>query len=62
MIFDDPEKSIPMLLSNLNILVITGGQDRTEGEYARLFVSTGLRLRCVVRVAYPYGVFEGAPN
>ena len=27
MIFDDPEKSIPMLLSVLNMLVIT---DRTE--------------------------------
>jgi O-methyltransferase domain len=62
MIFDDPEKSIPTLLSDLNMLVLTGGQERTEEEYARLFVSAGLRLTSVVPVAYPYGVFEGTPN
>ena len=28
MIFDDPEKSIPTLLSDLNMLVLTGGQER----------------------------------
>jgi hypothetical protein len=44
MIFDDPEKSIPTLLSDLNMLVLTGGQERTEEEYARLLVSAGLRL------------------
>jgi O-methyltransferase domain len=62
MIFDDPEKSIPTLLSDLNMLVLTGGQERTEEEYARLFASAGLRLTSVVPVAYPYGVCEGAPN
>jgi hypothetical protein len=62
MIFDDPEKSIPTLLSDLNMLVLTGGQERTEEEYARLFVSAGLRLTGVVPVAHPYGIFEGAPN
>ena len=34
MIFDDPEKSIPTLLSDLNMLVLTGGQERTGEEYA----------------------------
>jgi O-methyltransferase domain/Dimerisation domain len=62
MIFDDPERSLPTLLSDLNMLVLTGGQERTEEEYARLFVSAGLRLTSVVPVAYPYGIFEGAPN
>ena len=45
-----------------NMLVLTGGQERTEEEYARLFVGAGLRLTGVVPVAHPYGIFEGAPN
>jgi hypothetical protein len=51
MIFDDPEKSIPMLLSDLNMLALTGGQERTEEEYGRLFASAGLRLTGAVPVA-----------
>jgi hypothetical protein len=47
---------------HLNMLVLTGGQERTKEEYARLFVSAGLRLTSMLPVAYPYGVFEGAPN
>jgi O-methyltransferase domain len=38
MIFDDPEKSLPTLLSDLNMPVLTGGRERTEEEYARLLV------------------------
>jgi hypothetical protein len=62
MIFSDPEKSIPTLVSDLNMLVLTGGQERTEEEYARLFAGAGLRLTHVLPVAYPYGIFEGAPS
>jgi O-methyltransferase domain/Dimerisation domain len=60
-IFRDPEQSIPTLLSDLNMLVVTGGQERTEEEYARLLAGADLRLLRVLPVAYPYGVFEGAP-
>lgn len=61
MIFNDPEQSIPTLLSDLNMLVLTGGQERTEEEYARLLAGADLRLMRALPVAYPYGVFEGAP-
>ena len=60
-IFSDAEQSIPTLLSDLNMLVLTGGQERTEEEYARLLAGAGLRLTRLLPVAYPYGVFEGAP-
>jgi O-methyltransferase domain/Dimerisation domain len=60
-IFSDAEQSIPTLLSDLNMLVLTGGQERTEEEYARLLASADLRLTRLLPVAYPYGVFEGAP-
>jgi hypothetical protein len=62
MIFDDPERSIPTLLSDLNMMVLTGGQERTGEEYARLFAGADLRLTGVLPVAYPYGIFEGAPT
>ena len=60
-IFSDPERSIPTLLSDLTMLVLTGGQERTEEEYARLFAEADLRLTGVLPVAHPYGVFEGVP-
>jgi hypothetical protein len=62
MIFSDPEQSIPTLLSDLNMLVLTGGQERTGEEYARLFAGADLRLTGVLPVAYPYGIFEGSPT
>jgi hypothetical protein len=62
MIFSDPERSIPTLLSDLNMMVLTGGQERTEEEYARLLATADLRLTRVLPVAYPYGVIEGAAS
>jgi hypothetical protein len=62
MIFSDPERSIPTLLSDLTMLVLTGGKERTEEEYARLFAGAHLRLTGVFPAAYPYGLFEGAPT
>jgi hypothetical protein len=61
MIFDDPVRSIPTLLSDITMLVITGGLERTEQEYARLLGSADMRLTRVIPVAYPYTIFEGAP-
>jgi hypothetical protein len=61
MIFDDPVPSIPTLLSDITMLVITGGLERTEQEYARLLGSADMRPTRVIPVAYPYGIFEGAP-
>jgi hypothetical protein len=49
-------------LSDLNMMVLTGGQERTEEEYARLLATADLRLTRVLPVAYPYGVIEGAAS
>jgi hypothetical protein len=61
MIFDNPAQSIPTLLSDINMLVVTGGQERSEQEYARLFACADMRLTRVIPIAYPYGIFEGVP-
>jgi hypothetical protein len=55
----DPEQALPALLSDINMLVVTGGMERTKAEYAVLLAAAGLRLAQVTAVAPPYGVIEG---
>ena len=56
----DPVQSIPTLLSDINMLVITGGMERTDNEYHQLFAEADLGLTRVLPVAYPYGIFEAS--
>lgn len=60
MILDDPAQSLPTLLSDINMLVMTGGRERRNDEYARLFADADLCLTRVLPVLFPYGVFEGS--
>jgi hypothetical protein len=50
---------VPTLLSDINMLVLTGGQERTNTEYGTLLQAAGLRLNRVLPVAFPYAVIEG---
>jgi hypothetical protein len=50
---------VPTLLSDINMLVLTGGQERTNAEYGVLFSAAGLKLGSVQPVAFPYGLIEG---
>jgi SAM-dependent methyltransferase len=56
---DDPADALPVLLSDMTMLVVTGGQERTNTEYSRLLAEAGLALANVQPVAPPYGVVEG---
>ena len=56
---DDPADAVPVLLSDLTMLVVTGGQERTNAEYGQLLAEAGLNLATVQPVASPYGVIEG---
>jgi hypothetical protein len=47
------------LLSDINMLVITGGQERTNAEYGNLLAAAGLTIGKVHPVTFPYGVIEG---
>ena len=51
--------AIPALLSDINMLVITGGRERTDTEYAELLNAAGLRLGGITPAAFPYCVIEG---
>lgn len=54
-----PGDAVPTLLSDINMLVITGGQERTNAEYGDLLATAGLTVGKVQPVAFPYGVIEG---
>jgi SAM-dependent methyltransferase len=56
---DDPEQALPTLLSDLNMLIVTGGKERTNAEYGGLLARAGLSLHRVSPVTFPYGVIEG---
>jgi SAM-dependent methyltransferase len=56
---DDPADAVPVLLSDLTMLVVTGGQERTNAEYGQLLAEAGLSLAKVQPVAPPFGVIEG---
>jgi O-methyltransferase domain len=51
--------AIPALLSDINMLVITGGRERTDTEYSELLNAAGLRLGGIAPAAFPYCVIEG---
>jgi O-methyltransferase domain/Dimerisation domain len=50
---------VPTLLSDINMLVLTGGRERTTAEYRELLAAAGLKLDRVRAVAFPYGILEG---
>jgi SAM-dependent methyltransferase len=59
LISDDPGQAVPALLSDINMLALTGGQERTNAEYGELLAAAGLNLGNVHPAASPYGVIEG---
>jgi hypothetical protein len=48
-------------LLDLHMMVLLGGQERTEAEYRRLFTAHGFRLTRVVATAGDVSVVEGRP-
>ena len=44
---------------DLNMLVMTGGRERTEEEFRRLYEASGFRLTRVVPTESPFSVIEG---
>jgi SAM-dependent methyltransferase len=56
---EDGGDPIVTLLSDINMLVITGGRERTNAEYGTLLEAAGLKLGKIEPVTFPYGVIEG---
>jgi O-methyltransferase domain len=59
----NPAEALPVLLSDINMLVLSpGGRERTNSEYRRLLQAAGLRPGIIQPVTFPYGVIEGRPD
>ena len=58
----DDADPVPTLLSDINMLVITGGQERTNAEYRSLLEAAALTPKAVHQVAFPYGVIEAVSS
>jgi hypothetical protein len=52
-----------VIMSDLNMLLNTGGQERTEPEFASLLEAAGLRLENVIQLPKPsvYSIIEAVP-
>src|SRR5215469_4677369 len=60
---DDPAQAVPVLLSDINMLVLSpGGRERTNAEYGTLMRAAGLRPGPIRPVTFPYGIIEGLPG
>jgi hypothetical protein len=57
---EDGTDPVPTLLSDVNMLVLSGGKERTNAEYGELLQPAGLKLTTVRAVAFPYGIIETA--
>jgi len=44
---------------DLNMLVMTGGRERTEEEFRKLFEASGFKLERIVSTESPFSVIEG---
>ena len=56
---EDGGDPVPTLLSDINMLILTGGRERTNTQYRDLLAGAGLEPGKVQPVAFPYGVIEG---
>jgi len=47
---------------DLNMLVMTGGKERTEREFAQLLEAAGFKLLRTIPTDVPTSIVEGQPN
>lgn len=57
-LLEGPNQGLDTKLSDLNMLVMPGGRERSEAEFAELFDRSGLRLRLTRPTASPVYVLE----
>ena len=57
-----PNRGLDATLSDLNMLVSPGGQERTEAEYTTLLAGAGFRLTRVVPTASDVSILEAVPD
>ena len=51
-----------VIRADIQMMVSTGGMERTEAEYARLLTQAGLRLERIIPTATPFSILEARPG
>jgi SAM-dependent methyltransferase len=60
-VIEPPDEGIGGKLSDLNMMVMLGGRERTADEYKALLTSAGFRMAAVVPTKGPIDVIEAVP-
>ena len=58
---DGTQRGLDAVMSDLQMMVILGGLERTADEYATLLKSAGLRMTRTIPVTAGFGMFEAVP-
>jgi len=61
LVLDRPGYEVDAAFSDLNMLVLPGGRERTEAEYAALFAAAGLHLTSVIDTGTRVAILEARP-
>jgi hypothetical protein len=59
--FEPSRAAVQASMADLHMLAITGGQERTAGEYQRLLAAAGFTLTRVIGTVVPESLVEGVP-
>lgn len=59
---DDPDRDLANVMSDLHMMILLGGQERTPTEYGRLFSGAGLTMTRQVAMESVFGAFEAVSN
>ncbi len=56
-----PNEPDPMKFTDLRMLVMNGGRERTSTEFGQLYVAAGFNLGNIVQTRSPFSIVEGTP-
>jgi hypothetical protein len=59
---DDPDHDFTNVVSDLHMMILFGGQERTPSEYGRLLSGAGLALTRQIAMESVFGAFEAVPS
>jgi hypothetical protein len=58
----DPDRDLTNVISDLHMMILFGGQERTPTEYGRLLSGAGLTMTRQVAMQSVFGAFEAVPS
>jgi hypothetical protein len=59
---NDPDRDFTNVISDLHMMILFGGQERTPTEYGRLLSGAGLTLTRQIAMESVFGAFEAVPS